>query len=96
MTLPVEDIFARNKKNANLFGSLQVYSYLCPVRMSSEGANDLLSKQNSGWTFLTIIRGHSPQGYVLSFSMTSLMSCLIVSLSGTAKASDLTTTALLL
>ena len=36
--------------------------------MSSEGANDLLSKQYSSWTFLTTLRGHSPQGYVLSFS----------------------------
>ena len=63
--------------------------------MSSEGANDLLSQQYSSWTFLTTIWGHSPQGYVLSFSMTSLISCLIVSLSGAAKASDLTTTALL-
>ena len=92
----VELFCSKQKINAKLFGSSLTYSYLCSVRMSSEGANDLLSQQNSSWTFLTTLRGHSPKGYVLSFSMTSLMSCLIVSLSGASKASDLTTTALLL
>ena len=78
------------------FGRLEISPYLCIVRMSSEGANDLLSKQNSSWTFLTTTRGHDPQGYVLSFSITSLINCLMESLSGAEKASDLTTTALLL
>ena len=70
--------------------------YLCSVRLSSEGANDLLSEQNSSWTFLTTIRGHSPQGYVLNFSITSLIIFLMVSLSSAVKASAMTTTALLL
>ena len=86
----------KNKKVASKFGNLKNSSYLCTVRMSSEGANNLLSEQNSSWTFLTTIRGHSPQGYVLSFSITSFINCFIDSLSGALKASDLTTTALLL
>ena len=51
---------------------------------------------NSSWTFLTTILGHTPQGYVLSFSITSLMIFLMLSLSGAVNASDFTTTALLL
>ena len=35
--------------------------YFCMVRLSSEGANYLLSQQYSSWTFLTPIRGHSPR-----------------------------------
>ena len=66
------------------------------VRMSSEGANDLLSKQYSSWTFLTTLRGHSPQGYVLSFSIISEIICLMAALSGEEKLAELTTTALLL
>ena len=86
----------RKEKIGEILATFKNSLYLCTVRMSSEGANDLLSKQNSSWTFLTPIRGHSPQGYVLSFSITSLISCLIVSLSGAEKSSDLITTALLL
>jgi len=71
-----------NKKVAPKFGSFRKSSYLCSVRMSSEGANDLLSKQYSSWTFLTTLRGHSPQGYVLSFSIISEIICLMASLSG--------------
>ena len=41
--------------------------YLCKVRLSSEGANNLLLQQYSSWTFLTPIRGHSHKGYVLCF-----------------------------
>ena len=70
--------------------------YLCSVRMSSEGANDLLSKQYSSWTFLTTLRGHSPQGYVLSFSIISEIICLMAALSGEEKLAELTTTAFLL
>ena len=86
----------KKQKRVDLFGILEKNAYLCSVRMSSEGANDLLSEQNSSWTFLTTIQGHSPTGYVLSFSITSLIICLMVSLSGAAKASAMTTTALLL
>ena len=63
--------------------------------MSSEGANDLLSKQYSSWTFLTTLRGHSPLGYVLSFSIISEIICLMAALSGEEKLAELTTTALL-
>ena len=63
-----------------IFGSYKKKSYLCSVRMSSEGANICFRSRNSSWTFLTVIRGHSPQGYVLSFSITSLISCLMVSI----------------
>jgi hypothetical protein len=59
--------------------------------MSSEGANDLLSKQYSSWTFLTTLRGHSPQGYVLSFSIISEIICLMAVLSGQEKLAELTT-----
>lgn len=77
------------------FGSFRKRSYLCSVRMSSEGANDLLSKQYSSWTFLTTLRGHSPLGYVLSFSIISEIICLMAALSGEEKLAELTTTALL-
>ena len=70
--------------------------YFCSVRLSSEGANNLLSQHYSSWTFLTPIRGHSPKGYVLSFSISSSIRFLTVSLSETANKSGFTTTALLL
>ena len=78
------------------FGQYVNNVYLCSVRMSSEGANDLLSKQYSSWTFLTTLRGHSPQGYVLSFSIISEIICLMAALSGEEKLAELTTTAFLL
>ena len=86
----------RIKIFAPKFGSFRKSSYLCSVRMSSEGANDLLSKQYSSWTFLTTLRGHSPLGYVLSFSIISEIICLMAALSGEEKLAELTTTALLL
>ena len=61
--------FFKTKIMVQRFGNLKNSLYLCNVRMSSEGANNLLSEQNSSWTFLTIIWGHSLQGYVLSFSL---------------------------
>ena len=70
------------------FGTFRKSSYLC--------ANDLLSKQYSSWTFLTTLRGHSPQGYVLSFSIISEIICLMAALSGEEKLAELTTTAFLL
>ena len=57
---PTSNFGPKHKIIAKTFGSFDNSSYLCSVRMSSEGANDLLSKQNSSWTFLTTIRGHSP------------------------------------
>lgn len=71
-------------------------AYLCKVRLTSEGANKLLSKQYSSWTFLTHIRGHVPQGHVLSFSTVFSINRFNSSFSVLLKTSDFTTTALLL
>ena len=94
----VNRIFFASKRQIKTpkFGSFRKSSYLCSVRMSSEGANDLLSEQYSSWTFLTTLRGHSPLGYVLSFSIISEIICLMAALSGEEKLAELTTTALLL
>ena len=70
--------------------------YFCRVRLSSEGANNLLLQQYSSWTILTPIQGHSPQGYVLSFSISSSIFCLMASLSEKVNTSGFTTIALLL
>ena len=42
------------KKRQNYCGEC-ILSYFCNVRLSSEGANDLLLQQYSSWTFLTPI-----------------------------------------
>ena len=70
--------------------------YLCKVRLSSEGANNLLLQHYSSWTYLTLIRGHSPKGYVLSFSTSSSTRRFTVFLSDSVNTSGFTTTALLL
>ena len=80
-----------------IFGTLLVYPYFCGVRMPSEGANL--------FAFIAIFKldlsdyyaeDIAHRGYVLSFSITSFIICLIVSLSEALNASDLTTTAFLL
>lgn len=53
MSLAYFNFFLENlAKNKNIV-------YFCMVKLSSEGANKLLSQQYSSWTFLTPIRGHS-------------------------------------
>ena len=90
-------ITSGEKKNSpKHLRSKQNCSYFCSVRLSSEGANNLLSQQYSSWTYLTPIRGHSPKGYVLSFSTSSSIRRFTVFLSDLANTSGFTTTALLL